>query len=363
METNAAQSESSADRKRSSLRILVALAAGVALAWLAAEAILRATVDAKALLDPNTDAYWREHFRAEPRLAPDIEHDEILGWRMRRNWRADGVTHDEHGHRVTPHPESKALRTHAPIVLLGDSFTYGLGVRDAETYAARLAELVTDRAVINTGTNGWGLDQQVRAFETEIAGLRPALVVVGYFLDDFRRNGLSFREGAKPRFVLQHDGLRLDPATVPPPDEARRALGGGVGGSYVWAALCALERRLAGTRGAYTSDAEFENHAQISERLLARLARSVRDVDAQLLVLTIPHCRYEGYPDAERIEQEITAACARLKLAHVSTTPLCKEAEARGVTVFNTLCHWSSEGHALVARMLAEHIAGLGLER
>lgn len=346
---------------RSRARFWLAGLVGVALAVLVAEGLLRAFCAPTTLLDPGTDAHWRAEFRAAPALAPDIEIDPILGWRMRRGLRAEGVTHDDAGHRVTPSAVAidPALRS---IVLLGDSFTYGLGVRDEETYAARLASVAAGRAVWNLAANGHGLDQQVLAFETEGGGKQPELVILGYFLDDFRRNGLSFREYAKPRFVVDGDALRLASEQVPDLDAVRHAIGSSSEiPSYAWAAVLALKRRVQKTRGSFESDADFSAHADLSERLLARLSGDVRAVGAKLVVLVIPHCSYDAYPDARRTESAIEASCVKLAIPCFSTTRECRSAEAEGLAVFGQNCHWSAAGHARIASFLVARLAELDI--
>ena len=346
-----------------SRRVRTALAAGgsTIVGLLLAELCLRWWVAPTVLLDPASDAWWRASFRASPGLAADIEPDARLGWRMRRGFQAPGVTHDAAGHRVTP-LSAPIDASRAPIVALGDSFTYGLGVRDEETWPARLAAALPGRAVSSLAANGHGLDQQVLAFEGEGVAQAPGLVILGYFLDDFRRNGLSFREGPKPRFVLDGGELRLEGEVVPSPDEAREELSEtNEIGSYLVTGVRALVRRVEGRRGAFHSDAEFAAHAELSERLLERLAKDVRGSGAQLLVITIPHCSYEGYRDAARIESAIQSSCTKLGIPCLSTTDECRRAESAGVRMFGDNCHWSAAGHARIAEFVRARCPELGI--
>ncbi|MCH8033829.1 MAG: SGNH/GDSL hydrolase family protein [Bacteroidetes bacterium] len=51
------------------------------------------------------------------------------------------------------------------IILLGDSFTFGIGVNDGNEYAAIMANNLKSKFnIINTGCGGWGLTQQIRRF-------------------------------------------------------------------------------------------------------------------------------------------------------------------------------------------------------
>ena len=63
------------------------------------------------------------------------------------------------------------------VLLLGDSFTYGLGVNDDQTFAAELERELGERhrpaEVINAGNPGKGTDYELKLFQTVGAGLKP----------------------------------------------------------------------------------------------------------------------------------------------------------------------------------------------
>ncbi len=73
------------------------------------------------------------------------------------------------------------------IVVLGDSYTFGVYVNDDEAYPAvlgqRIATLSDRYQVINAGyTDGWETDQQYVWLKHNIEKLHPTLVVLGIFL-------------------------------------------------------------------------------------------------------------------------------------------------------------------------------------
>ena len=80
------------------------------------------------------------------------------------------------------------------MVVLGDSFTFGLGVDDDSTYCAQLEELVPDLEVLNMGVNGYGTDQQLLHWNMNGRRFSPDLVLIGIYVPDFHRNGLSVRD-------------------------------------------------------------------------------------------------------------------------------------------------------------------------
>ena len=96
------------------------------------------------------------------------------------------------------------------ILFVGDSYTYGQGVKRQEAFAHRLGErLRPDWEVLNLAAPGYGTDQQILSFEREGASFVPDVVVLGFYVSDYKRNLISFRGYAKPMFVLEGDGLRL----------------------------------------------------------------------------------------------------------------------------------------------------------
>jgi lysophospholipase L1-like esterase len=78
------------------------------------------------------------------------------------------------------------------ILFLGDSFTYGLGVNDDQTFPFLVEQqLLQDRLsveVINAGNNGKGTDYELRFFQVRGAKFNPDLTVVCFFCNDFADN-------------------------------------------------------------------------------------------------------------------------------------------------------------------------------
>lgn len=76
------------------------------------------------------------------------------------------------------------------IAILGDSFTFGIGVNDAETYPAQLARLLAASShagqfeVINAGVGGTGTGDQVRRFESLMTQFHPRIVILTTISND-----------------------------------------------------------------------------------------------------------------------------------------------------------------------------------
>jgi len=75
----------------------------------------------------------------------------------------------------------------ARILVVGDSFVFGLGVRAEDRLTEQLEAFEPRWRVDNMGMTGWGLDLMVRAVEHLGAKADPDVVVLVMYTDDFRR--------------------------------------------------------------------------------------------------------------------------------------------------------------------------------
>jgi hypothetical protein len=138
-------------------------------------------------------------------------HDPELGHVPRKDYAAAGTTIENDGLRRTGEQVAGA-----PILAVGDSFTYGDEVNDGQTWPAQL-QLLTGRRVLNGGVSGYGFDQIVLRAEQLAAKYKPAAIVVGFIADDIRRTEMRRLWSAdKPYFVLEDGKLALKGVPVPP---------------------------------------------------------------------------------------------------------------------------------------------------
>ncbi|MBM4459436.1 MAG: hypothetical protein FJ011_17040 [Chloroflexi bacterium] len=104
------------------------------------------------------------------------------------------------------------------IVLLGDSRTFGFGVPIAQHYSTLLAGYFDKVEVINLGTSGYGVDQELLFLEYEGFRYRPDLVIAYVAHYSNQRHMYTERFGKqKPRFVLKDGKLTLTNSPVPSP--------------------------------------------------------------------------------------------------------------------------------------------------
>jgi hypothetical protein len=91
----------------------------------------------------------------------------------------------------------------AHILVLGDSFTFGSGVADDETFSARLDQwLGASVGVVNGGQPGYGIFQMQATLRRVAEDLRPALVIVVIWQGDLLRQPPDDSERA--RFINRH---------------------------------------------------------------------------------------------------------------------------------------------------------------
>jgi hypothetical protein len=207
-------------RSRSILLASLSALIGLGVALIAAEYLLR---------------YQRAQILGSDHMDPGlIRYHAQMGWRTVPLWRGRHSHHDfdvtygtdRYGFRVSPALDESRKRR---IAWVGDSFTFGLGVDDGDTFVNRLNLLDRGAAHLNYGIPGFSTDQEWLLIQREVLGFRPdEIVLVVYLGNDLLDNLLDFplqAVRAKPRFVLEQGRLKLLNRQVPPrlkgPGEAR----------------------------------------------------------------------------------------------------------------------------------------------
>jgi hypothetical protein len=103
------------------------------------------------------------------------------------------------------------------ILVVGDSFVFGLGVRAEDRLTEQLERMEPAWRVDNMGMTGWGLDLMIRALEHLGRKADPDVVVLLVYTDDFRRlhpyyAGVGY---ASPKFELVGTHLTSHPYVYP----------------------------------------------------------------------------------------------------------------------------------------------------
>lgn len=151
------------------------------------------------------------------------EHDSELGWVNIKGFHDPNLYGDGRGYRTNAqglrgsaeYPKRKPPATYR-IIALGDSFTMGYGVDDADTYPAQLQSLVDGSEVVNMGMGGYGLGQDYLWYMRDGQDMQADLLLFAFIAHDFERLVLTnFMGYEKPRVQLQDDDIIVENTPVP----------------------------------------------------------------------------------------------------------------------------------------------------
>jgi hypothetical protein len=329
-------------------------------AELLAKALLLLPV-VRARLPGDQEAAWRIRWvnrylwARRPIFYSFDAYDPTKGWTLRPGrWDFAGrtVTANSRGIRGTDEHAPGRRPGIRRIVVVGDSFTFGEGVSDDETYPARLqARLGPGVEVINLGVHGYGHDQMLIHLREEGLRYEPDLVVLGYYADDVARNGLSFRDYAKPRFALRDGALVLTGSPVPSPPRtlAREALR-----SHLLDVL-GMAWRLRPTPRPSADD------VRVTAAILDEMRRTAQGHGARFLIVDLPPVDQIPLPgDLGPAEAEV------VEYARDRGVPLCRTRDelrrrSAGRPIRGLFGHYDAAVQADVAEVLAGCITGQGL--
>lgn len=254
------------------------------------------------------------------------------------------ITIGEHGTRSnggTP-PRSNL----PPILAVGDSFAFGDGVDDADSWPALLEQL-TGRRVINGAVPGFGLDQAVLRAEQLAPLYDPAMIIVSFIPHDVPRCEMSYWSGhAKPYFELEGNGLRLHPAPSAAPSAGSRLK-----------RLLSMSALLATAFPTFVNwegpmvVAVHEQGPEVACRLMARLAAYGAAHQIQIVVLAQPQAA-EPTPEDVALKDGVLRCAAANDLVTVDAFPVFDRIPVEQRRPLFPR-HMSAEGNQLIARALA----------
>ena len=309
--------------------------------------------------------------------------DEECGWRMN----PDVVfVHELYGNpSSTIRTNSRGLRSpeHVPdsrsrgrrILVLGDSFAFGWGVDDHETFPAQLQIFMPDAEVINLGVSGYNLAQSHRLLLSEGMQYEPDLVVLSFChndvtdqriptIEDKRRASTpGARTGWKAALSdSSHlvDFLRFSATMISPVRRALQAIGlKEPDGGYEY-----LDTNLRPSLRDYPPALITQWEHTVEE--LSAIHRTCTQFGAKLLVAGIPprqlsvpdnlreSLAYVSYEPADfdrnRLSTDLGVFCEREGITFVDTTESLTAPDGRNYLRFDM--HLSPGGNRAVARAL-----------
>ncbi len=293
-----------------------------------------------------TEARYRELERAEGlQLAPPQQAERLFVLRGDEQL-------NEQGFRERKLSLDKPERMHR-VVVLGDSVTFGAGVRVHETWTRQAELLLKDRArvqLVNLAVYSYDIAQIAATLEHAGWAWQPDLVVYAAYTNDHIPTDLLEMEGG-PVYVGRTVAPELNgigEALLPHSALVRRAYG-------------ALAARLDGR----IRQAEWDGDMAFFEAHLRRLAQDCAEHEVPLLVYgLVPHDAAGGCQSDEACEQALQRAAAMERIAGELQIPYASALpwlDASGQQSFPLPgsggldpAHPSVEGHAVLAQGFAE---------
>ncbi len=345
---------------------LIALSIALAVSLLAGEAMLRAVVELP-LQRPLPEVRYDDHPVRRFTLRP-AQTGYSYGAPASvdgRGFRANGTGRDG-GADGTP-----------TIFALGDSFTFGMGVRDEQTWPARLEALLKGRResvrVINGGTISYGVFQEMDLLRTSGLATHPRVIVHALYWNDFMNPEpppLAAPSVVTPGGYLSWDQLDAERGWLPSTASwaiSHSALlfslrqaglrvvstGGGATGGYGQAYETFLERGL--------TDDEWTP----IERFYTEMQALARTHDFEILAVILPvndivmgsQASSHPYPVAARARLEA------LGIPYVDAFSLWEHAKYGGRHFLpqGHDAHLNATGYDILAQALQERVLGLGV--
>lgn len=295
-----------------------------------------------------------EAVRPNPRHAPGVLPDRVdpegifvpdpaLGWQLRPGLEH---RHETDEFSVTYRTDAEGWRIGEPpaaddagrrIVLLGDSFTFGVGAEYEDTYGARIQRELEDTRVWNLAVPGYGVDQLVLQLEENGLDLEPDLVIVGLCDADLARSLSGYYHGNhlnKPSFRLE-DGELVRRTSADRHPWPLRWLDRH---SRVWMLFRQVLRRIDYARP--TSE-----WWHLNEALLDRLRATCAEHGVPVVFVYVPTPEWRPFPTLARYMERVGATYVDLVEGAPAEREALHHVEDR---------HFTAAGHAYAARRILE---------
>jgi hypothetical protein len=252
----------------------------------------------------------------------------------------------------------------ARIILLGDSFTWGMSADVGRSYAETLARLLPQAIIWNTGIPGTGANQARLVFDKYAPSLRPQLTVLGFVDNDFDDNLMPVDSwvnalDANNRLIHvrkyeiddEERVIELDLHALgyiraygeyPPSSELERLLGA----TRLGTLLLRLKEAAAGP---VATQEKFERRSQVTRQHLLQLKAAVAASGSELLVILAP--RPADVLTVGRRFRMAEELMRELEIPYLNPIRILDAAADFAVPPDR---HWSNSGHRKVGELLGD---------
>ncbi len=336
----------------------------------AAELVVRLATGGSAKL-PSKPAGWA--------IIPEeswMEYHPTLGWFSRKNRTSKLI---KNSLEIPIHTEKSGARgsrdydlSKPPrikrITAFGDSFTFGFGVRDDETFPAQLEKKMPGTEVLNFGVPEYGVDQIVLAAQEMAPSYGSDTVLVTLYPEDFWRATRSFNDAGhgKPYFTLASGG-KLELHQVPVPEgkhfsveqfpvvilknPVQKVLNASRLFSLGERALGRIEKKIG------LEDPDTTVEWRLGREILKRLIVFGHEHRLRIIFVLAPPVRWILGTD-EPVRQSLAAFSKREKVEFVDLTPVFLEAVKKNAAADFYIPedqHWTARGNSLAADTLTDY--------
>ena len=259
------------------------------------------------------------------------------------------------GYRDVDHDPARPGRR---LLWLGDSVTFGLGVAQDRTYAARIARQLASRQpaweTVDEAIFAYDTRHEVETLEEDGLEYRPEVIVLQFYMNDFsissphprfgdvqwsdRLAALKNRLVYKSALYLRAQQLLLGASYLLFHDARRR---------YFPRTLNADQPRFQSAYlAAHPDDATLPTFTA-----LAAIGDLARRQGARLLVFITPDEVQLFTPRYDAIDRRVAAFCRRQGIPTFDPLPALRARADRGRLFYDGI-HYSDHGHAVVASLL-----------
>ncbi len=307
-----------------------------------------------------------------------MEHHRVLGWYAQKtkaallesvNFPQIIVHTNAAGFRGTREYAIEKPKGTIRIAVLGDSFVFGFGVQDSESFPALLESQNKTREVLNLGVPGYGIDQIYLSYREIARQYHLDIVLIGIFPEDFWRCTRSFADSGhvRPYFSLSSKGEPV-PHNVPvpppfsintnqfPPLLEQNPLQKILEKSVLYRLAKKPALKLA--KNMRLIDPNNSEEWLVGRAILSKLIEEVRADKAVPVLVLMPPQDWAKSTRKTTLERSILRFAGREKVALINLKPAFTDAVAkdgRETYYIKNDWHWTPQGHALAAKTITEY--------
>ena len=263
-----------------------------------------------------------------------------------------------------------SLGGNAWAAAVGDSFTFGVGVDQEDTWVYRLAKAL-GREIVNLGIPAQGPPQYTRVLKHYALPLHPRVIFYCFYFNDLDSANRFYRMKRTlvpvSRYLRQYSVLYnlIRNSRTSAVEEPATLRGGDV---ELEISAEALQRTLE------RQNRSFEPHWKLTVKELDEAIRASKETNVDLVMLYLPS-RWEAYweliksqdhlPEAldiDKLRRTVVEYCGARKIPCFDLTPALKrEAEQGKQLYFRSDGHWNKEGNRIVAEAVHKFLIAKGL--